>query len=143
MARLRASVRGDEEYWTERISGYLQGTHNPQRALPERISYVAVEADVVAGFVAGHLTKRYGCDGELQWINVAAEYRGRGVADELLRLLAGWFVERDARRVCVDVDPANAPARSFYMRNGAKELNEHWLVWDDIGVVPERTTKRV
>jgi len=82
--------------------------------------------------VAGHLTRRHGCDGELQWINVIPERRGSGIASELLRLLAGWFVEQKAFRICVNVDPSNAVARAFYIRHGAEKLNDHWLVWNDI-----------
>jgi len=86
------------------------------------------------GFIAGHLRRRYGCDGELEWINVVPECRGTGIASGLLRLLAAWFVEQEASRICVDVDPANTAARRFYVRHGAEYLNEHWLVWNDIKV---------
>jgi ribosomal protein S18 acetylase RimI-like enzyme len=68
----------------------------------------------------------------LEWINVIPERRGAGVASELLRLLAGWFVEQKAFRVCVDVEPSNTVARAFYTRHGAETLNPHWLVWNDI-----------
>lgn len=37
----------------------------------------------------------------------------------------------------MDVDPANTTARRFYMPHGAENLNEHWLVWNDIKVVLE------
>ncbi len=135
MARIRVEEWETHEYWVERISGYLEGELHPQHALAPRVAYVAVEGDSVIGFIAGHLTRRYNCEGELEWINVISEYRGRGVALELLRRLAGWFVEQRASRICVNVDPANQAARSFYLRNGAEELNPHWLVWNDIGVV--------
>jgi len=71
----------------------------------------------------------------LEWINVVLEHRGSEVASELLRLLAAWFAKQKASRICVDVDPANTTARRFYMRHGADNLNEHWLVWNDIKVV--------
>lgn len=132
MARLRALRSGDEEHWSARIAEYLAGAIHPQHALAPREAYVAVAAETVIGLVAGHLTRRFACDGELQWIDVDPEYRGKGVAAELLRQLAGWFVTRNALRVCVDVEPGNAVARKFYMRQGAVELNPHWLVWRDI-----------
>ena len=132
MARIRASEWGRFEFWTNRITGYLNGEHNPQRALPPRSCYVAVGESSVIAFVAGHLTRRHSCDGELQWINVIPERRGAGIASELLRLLAGWFVEQKAFRICVNVDPSNAVARAFYIRHGAEKLNDHWLVWNDI-----------
>jgi len=123
---------GDPE---PRMRGYLEGTHHPQQALAARVMYYASAGDKPIGYVAGHLTKRYDCDGELQWIHVVREYRGTKVASILLKQLAVWFVERDARRICVDVDPANAVARRFYSRHGAKEFKAYWMVWDDIAVV--------
>jgi ribosomal protein S18 acetylase RimI-like enzyme len=135
MARIRAAEWETEEYWRGRISNYLDGELHPQQALISRVSYVALEGESLVGFIAGHLTRRYGCDGELEWINVVPERRGTAVASELLRLLAAWFVEQKASRVCVDVQPANTIARHFYTRHGAENLHAHWLVWNDIKVV--------
>jgi ribosomal protein S18 acetylase RimI-like enzyme len=132
MARIRAAEWETREYWEARLSGYLSGQLSPQKALASRAGFVALDGDSVAGFVAGHLTKRFGCDGELQWINVAQDYRGSGVGSALLRLLAAWFVEQQALRVCVNVGPDNAAAIQFYTRHGAVKLNEHWMVWNDI-----------
>jgi ribosomal protein S18 acetylase RimI-like enzyme len=94
------------------------------------------------GFVAGHLTARHGCHGELEWINVIRERRRDGVASQLLRLLARWFFQQGAFRVCVDVNPANPEALAFYMRNGAERLNENWLVWNDIRIVMGKQRER-
>ena len=135
MARIRAGEWGTEEYWRVRISRYLDRELHPQQALLPRVIYVALEGDSLVGFIAEHLTRRYACDGELEWINVIRERRGSVVASELLRLLAAWFAKQKASRICVDVDPASTTARRFYMRHGADNLNEHWLVWNDIKVV--------
>jgi GNAT superfamily N-acetyltransferase len=132
LARIRARDWGSEQYWHERIQGYMTGTLNPQRALAPRVVLVAAQDTRIVGFIAGHLTRRYDCDGELEWINVIPEERRTGVAAELLRWLASWFVRHDAKRICVDVDPENAPARAFYRRHRAQDLNPHWLVWPDI-----------
>jgi len=132
MARIRAAEWGTEGYWTTRILQYLNYEADPRQALRPRVSYVALRDDLTVGLIAGHLTRRFNCDGELQWIDVVHEYRGTGVAAELLRLLATWFVEQNASKICIDVEPGNARARRFYARFGAVELNPHWLVWDDI-----------
>ena len=132
MARIRAEDWETEEYWMNRISGYLTGDHNPQQALGPRIIYVALDGEVIAGFIAGHLTQRYACSGELEWINVIESYKRKGIASNLFRLLASWFIFHKAYRVCVDVDPTNLNARKFYKRHSATELNKYWLVWDDI-----------
>ena len=120
----------------DRMSRYLAGVHHPQQALPPRVMWIAARGQAPIGYVAGHLTRRFGCDGELQWIYVVPEHRRTGVASTLLRLLADWFVEQEARRVCVDV--GDDAARPFYRRHGAAELNRHWMVWEDIGTVVSR-----
>jgi ribosomal protein S18 acetylase RimI-like enzyme len=130
-----ASSRAADTEWgpaDPRTASYLAGEHHPQGALPPRVMFVALEGDSVVGYVAGHLTRRYECQGELQYLWVAPEHRRGGVATRLCRLLAQWFVEQEATLVCVDVLPDNLAARSFYRRNGAEELNPHWLVWRDI-----------
>jgi ribosomal protein S18 acetylase RimI-like enzyme len=114
---------------------------NPQKALKPRVLYVAVADGAIVGFIAGHLTRRFDCDGELEWIDVVPEYRGNSVSKELVRRLAGWFTDHGAARICVDVDPENTIARRFYRKHGARQLNKHWLVWDDIGVVEELATE--
>ena len=112
---------------------YLAGTHHPQQALLPRMLWMASAGPSPIGYVAGHLTRRFGCDGELQWIYVVPEHRRAQVASTLLRALATWFLGQGARRVCVDI--GSDDARPFYSRHGAVEMNRHWMVWDDIGVV--------
>ena len=135
MARVRSAEWGIEDVWRVTISRYLNHEHHPRQALAPRVGYVAQEGDALVGFAAGHLTRRFACDGELQWINVIPECRGKSVASELLRLLAEWFVAQNALKICVDVEPDNATARRFYLRHGAEHLHPSWLVWNDIRVV--------
>lgn len=134
-ARLRTLLRGTVEGWVPYIKGYMDGTTNPQKALAPRIVYVATENDQVIGWIAGHLTRRLGCDGELQWIDVDIEYRRRGIGSELLQALAGWFAGQNAKKVCVN--PGNDGSRRFYAANGAANLNDHWMYWDDISLLLE------
>lgn len=126
LAALRAVTWGTPDFWTPRIKAYMDGTHSPQHARQERVVFVA---DDGAGLIAGHLTERFGCTGELQWIDVHPDRRGTGLARALVRRLAEWFSERCEGRICVNVAPENAIARRFYARCGATELSEHWLVW--------------
>jgi GNAT superfamily N-acetyltransferase len=125
MAALRAREWESATFWNQRIRWYLSGEHSPREGLPARAGFVAVEGDALLGFIAGHRTRRYGCNGELQWMNVALEHRGAGVADAMLAAMAAWFVRQGARRVCVDVEPKNTAARAFYARHGAQPLNPH------------------
>lgn len=122
-----------------RLGAYLAGEHHPQRALAARNAYLASTAGGPVGYIAGHLTRRLDCEGELQWLYVVPQFRRAGVASGLVRLLAGWFVERSAHRVCVDV--GNDVARSFYSRLGATPHGRHWMIWPDIAIVLDRPTK--
>ncbi|HET7228804.1 MAG TPA: GNAT family N-acetyltransferase [Longimicrobium sp.] len=116
------------------MAKYLAGEHHPQHALAPRVIFVAEQGAGIVGYIAGHRTTRFDCDGELQWLFVLPEQRGSGAADRLLRALAEWFIAQDARRVCVNVEPENARARRFYHRHGAETLHPYWLVWPDISV---------
>ena len=132
MAEIRAADWGTVEYWRDRFLQYLAHELRPKESLAARVSFVCVDRERVVVLIAGHLTRRFSCNGELQWISVLPQYRGRGVAGELLRRLAKWFARHDALRVCVDVDPANEVARHFYARHGAEDLKPPWMVWKDI-----------
>lgn len=134
LAEMRAATWGTEPYWWDRITGYLQRDTHPTEGLLPRVLLLAEVSGVAQGFIAGHLTRRFDCDGEIQWLDVALAHRRRGVAGTLLRELAAWFDTRGAHRICVDVDPANEPARAFYRKHGAQDLNPHWLVWPEISV---------
>ena len=135
MARIRAEEWETEEYWNKRIRAYMAGELDPKFALKPRVTYVCCEGDLLVGFIAGHITTRHGCHGELEWINVIREKRGGGAASGLLRELAKWFVAQNALRICVDVEPSNTVARRFYARYGAEDLKSHWMMWNDIRTV--------
>jgi ribosomal protein S18 acetylase RimI-like enzyme len=110
-------------------------TFSPGEALDPRVMYAAFNADRCVGYIAGHLTTRYDSEGELQWIYVTPARRGTEVAHVLLRHLAVWLVERNARRVCVDVEPENEIARRFYAKHRARSFKPYWMMWDDIAAV--------
>jgi predicted GNAT family acetyltransferase len=135
MASIRAKESGTAAFWANRIASYLSGEHSPQQALTDRAAYVATDQSQLVGFVAGHSTRRFGCGGELQWINVVEERRGMGIAGMLVAKIGEWFVEQQAARICVNVSPENTAARKLYTRCGALPLNEHWMVWEDSRVM--------
>src|SRR2546430_11652709 len=88
-----------------RMAAYLEGKHHPRQALEARVAYVALVGDHVVGYIAGHLTRRDECDGELQYLFVDPSRRRLGVAGQLLRELARWLTELGAGRLCVDAEP--------------------------------------
>ena len=152
----REAVRSDAEsmalaraagHWTGGASAsvmarYLAGEQHPQQALLPRVAYVAEAGREVVGFVAGQLTRRFGCPGEVQWLFVARAHRRGTIATALLHRLAVWFAERSASRVCVNVAPDNFRARAFYVRQGAGVLNEHWLEWTNIAAAVQEDPSR-
>jgi ribosomal protein S18 acetylase RimI-like enzyme len=133
MARLRAASGWDGGAGESTMRRYLSGEHHPQQARASRAAFLAESADQLVGFIAGHLTTRFGCEGELQWLLVAPAHRGGPAAAALLAALAAWFEAAGAARVCVNVAPKNIQGRRFYARHGAEELSEYWMVWPAIG----------
>ena len=130
LAEIRAINSATKDYWIDRIHKYSHALVNPQGALEPRIVYLALDSNKIVGFVAGHLTVRLNCEGELQWIDTVEGYRRKGIASDLIRILAKWFIDHKAYKICVD--PGDQIARDFYYKNGATNLNEHWLYWEDI-----------
>jgi len=118
-----------------RMAAYLEGRHHPRHALTPRTAYLATVDSGLAGYIAGHLTRRYGCEGEVQYLYVAKGHRRAGVATALLRHLAQWFVENGAARICVDVNDDSPGARPFYLSRGAQQLRPHWMMWSDIKTI--------
>jgi len=135
MAAMRSTNPETAAQWAGRIAGYMKAEHHPQKALLPRALFVAETDGTVVGFIAGHLTLRFACEGELQWIDVVPAYQRKGVASALLRLLAAWFIEQKAYRICVNSGDDNRTAHAFYKANAAVHLTRHWLVWNDAGII--------
>ena len=131
MARIWGLEKGEGGTSEERMAAYFDGQFHPQQALPPRVIYVACEGDVLIGYIAGHLTRRFGCDGELQWLYVTPERRRCGVASGLVPCLAAWFRLQNAARVCVNVARTNTAAIQFYAEHGAAPMKLGWMVWAD------------
>jgi GNAT superfamily N-acetyltransferase len=117
------------------MAAYLEGRHHPQQALAPRTAFVALAGDDIVGYIAAHVTNRYGCGGEVQYLYVVPRYRRHGVARALLRFVARWFQAQSIARVCVNADVESAGAVAFYSAEGAAPLNKHWYLWEDFGIV--------
>jgi ribosomal protein S18 acetylase RimI-like enzyme len=135
LAAIRAREWQSEQFWRQRIGGYLRGVYSPGKAEPPRAIFVAIEEDSSAGFVAGHASHRFACQGELQWIDVVWEYRRRGIARALACQMGAWFVQQGLSRVCVNVAPENEAARRLYASLGAQPLGFYWMLWPDVAVM--------
>jgi len=86
----------------------------------------------MVGYIAGHFSTRHNTQGELQSIYVLREFQRCGIGGALLDRLAAWSVGHERQAVCVGIGPAN-PYKRFYEKHGARCINKHWLMWDDIG----------
>jgi ribosomal protein S18 acetylase RimI-like enzyme len=91
-----------------------------RRRVPDRLAgtVVATIDDRVVGFVMAH-------DDEVEQVYVAAEARGRGVADALLRRGQELVSTNGFGRAWLAVATGNARARAFYERMG----------WTDAGPI--------
>jgi len=117
-----------------RMSAYFEGRQHPQQALLPRTGFVAFDGAQMIGYIAGHLTTRHGCEGEIQSLFVAPSHRRHGAGTALVRLLADWFVSHNARKICVPIaDDTPVEARPFYEHLGAAPLRKYWYAWTDIG----------
>ena len=119
-----------------RMGAYFDRQQHPQQALLERVGYVALANNDLIGYIAGHLTTRNGCEGEVQFLYVGIKYRRRGIATSLVQLLAQWFQSQEAHKVCVPI-AADSPAaaKPFYESLGASPLKKYWYAWDDIASI--------
>jgi len=121
-----------------RMAAYLAGTHHPSGALAPRTAFLGARGGTVIGYIAGHLTRRHGCEGEVQYLYVAPPDRRQKVGTGLLLRLAAWFAEQSAFRVCVNVNPDSPAARPFYAHHGATDLQPLWLVWSDVRMIGDQ-----
>jgi GNAT superfamily N-acetyltransferase len=119
----------------ERMTAYFSGLHHPHQALLPRLGYIALSGKAPVGYIAGHLTTRFGYTAELQYLFVSAPYRRRSIGRRLVQELARWFIEQRARRVCVCLDSESQAAAPFYTSLGAKPFRPHWYAWEDIALV--------
>ena len=98
--------------------------------------YAALAGGRMAGFVAGHLSERFGLEGELQSIYILPGHQRQGLGTKLVIALARWFEKWNARQVCVD---HKGESEAFYLKLGARLNDRGWLVWDDFSkVLPQR-----
>jgi RimJ/RimL family protein N-acetyltransferase len=56
------------------------------------------------------------------WVDPGA--RGRGIAGDLIRAVAGWTLERGSARVVLFVQEANEPAQQLYARAGFRPTGD-------------------
>ncbi len=74
-----------------------------------------IEGETVTGFVEGHLEDGWG---EVNWLFVDPEHRGRGIGTELYETVTETLRDRGADHVCVTVLEANTEGHQFVEQFG-------------------------
>ena len=82
----------------------------------------AVDKDgAIAGFVAGRCERTQGrLVGKIYTLNVKREFRGRGLARELMEALEEEFRKRGCKETVLQVAVDNKPAVNLYLKLGYK-----------------------
>ncbi len=113
--RYEDAVREPDSTWQAWVGEAAQGV--------EKVLLVAEDDDGVLGVVGAF---RRLDPGEVQlvslWVDPRA--RGRGVAQALIRAVAGWAQGHGAGRVVLFVQEANAPGRALYLRAGFRPTGD-------------------
>ncbi|MCU1647545.1 MAG: family N-acetyltransferase [Nocardia sp.] len=87
-----------------------------------RSCWVAVDSDRVVGFVLGSMEFELRDDwAYLEWIAVAPDRQGRGIAGRLMSACCDTLFESGARRIVTDVEIHNTASASLMKRNGFAE----------------------
>ena len=112
---------------------YFAG-QSPATSKPERIVFKVIDDGRIVGFIAGHLTTRFGKDAEIQNFYILKDHQRKGIGYALLIKLVEWLTANKADSLCVGIAEHN-PYQGFYLKYGGQYLNEHWIFWDDIKVI--------
>lgn len=96
------------------------------------------KAHVVVAEIAGqpvgmtlYSTVYFADEGEIMWqsqLFVKPEYRGRGVADQLIEHLKGICKQRDYYAICGAIAKTNSASRACFKRNGGYFLEDFEMV---------------
>jgi ribosomal protein S18 acetylase RimI-like enzyme len=81
--------------------------------------WVALDSDRVVGFVLGSMEFEFREDwAYLEWIAVAPDMQGKGIAKTLVNACCDALFARGARRVVTDVESSNTASATLMSRNG-------------------------
>ena len=96
---------------------------NIERAVEEEetMLVLAVDGDEILGFTKGGVVGRREPVGEIHWLHVAPEHRGRGIGARLLDQIQTGLEEVGAERFAGFVLDVNEAGGAFYERHGYTE----------------------
>lgn len=86
---------------------------------PDNACWVALDSDRVVGFVLGSMEFELRDDwGYLEWIAVAPDMQGHGIAGRLVEACSAALFARGARRIVTDVESSNTASATLMTRRG-------------------------
>ena len=110
------AVRREAESWREQADGTALGS--------DRATFIAFSDDIPVGMAALYSLADRPHEGELLQMWVCPEFRGTGLAPDLLEALFQWARENGFHRIRAGVREANPRALKFYTRQGFAPLEE-------------------
>ena len=111
-----AALRRSDESWQEQAERTALGT--------DRATFIAFSDDVPIGIAALYRLEDKVDSGELLQVWVGPEYRGIGVARDLMDAIIKWAGENTFRRIIAGVTKVNARALKFYIKYGFSIIDE-------------------
>ncbi|WP_433655750.1 GNAT family N-acetyltransferase [Nocardia sp. CA-128927] len=88
---------------------------------PDNACWVALDSDRVVGFVLGSMEFENRDDwAYLEWIAVAPDMQGHGIARRLVDVCSEALFARGARRIVTDVEDRNVASTALMTRSGFK-----------------------
>lgn len=97
---------------------------------PDTYFVVAEDGDELVGFVESYVVTRREIIGEIDWLHVAPDHRGKGIGAELLATLEDELLRRGVERIEGAVLVANEMGTDFYDEHGFTAAGERTV---DIG----------
>lgn len=90
----------------------------------DAVFLVAEEGGDVAGFVQSYVLENRETVGEIDWLHVRPDYRGRGIGTSLLRRIEALLLDHGVDRIEGRVLVANEAGASFYEEHGFSKAGD-------------------
>jgi ribosomal protein S18 acetylase RimI-like enzyme len=111
-----SALHRSEESWREQADSTAQGS--------DRATFIAFSNADPIGIAALYRLEDQNHIGKLLQVWVAPEYRGKGIAENLMDATFEWASENNFRTILCRVRTGNTRAQSFYTRYGFSNSNE-------------------
>jgi RimJ/RimL family protein N-acetyltransferase len=111
-----SALRRSAESWREQAESTAQGS--------DRATFIAFSEEESIGITALYRLKDQAEVGEVLQVWVDPEFRGTGVARDLMDAVFQWAGENNFRRIIAGVTKVNLRALKFYTKYGFSVVNE-------------------